>query len=150
MATLSATPLSALDNYIITNTGAEFTIDKRLATWTTDPASKTYGDADPIPLTTGSGTNFTDPVTATYSRVAGESASPPTYHITATLSAASRSVGQLHHHQRRGGVHNQQTGSRRHSEQPHEDLWRHGDVCRYRVYGWDGSVHAVSGEVSRA
>ena len=43
-ATLSATPLSALDNYIITNDGAEFTINKRLATWTTNPASKTYGD----------------------------------------------------------------------------------------------------------
>src|SRR6185369_5942936 len=88
-ATLSATPASALDNYIITNNGAEFTINKRLATWTTNAASKTYGDADPSPLTTGSGTNFVaaDNVTATYSRAAGESASPPTYHITATLSA---------------------------------------------------------------
>src|SRR6202008_3679358 len=93
-ATLSATPLSALDNYIITNAGAEFTINKRLATWTTDPASKTYGDADPSPLTTGSGSNFVaaDNVTATYSRVAGENASPPTYHITATLSATPLSA----------------------------------------------------------
>src|SRR6202008_4246292 len=90
-ATLSATPLTALDNYIITNDGAEFTINKRLATWTTNAASKTYGDADPSPLTTGSGTNFVgaDNVMATYSRVAGENASPPTYHITATLSATS-------------------------------------------------------------
>jgi hypothetical protein len=85
---LSAGP-GVLANYIITNAGAEFTIDKRAATWTTNAASKTYGDADPIPLTTGSGSNFTDPVTATYSRVAGESASPPTYHIAATLSAAA-------------------------------------------------------------
>jgi MBG domain (YGX type)/Kelch motif/Galactose oxidase, central domain len=93
-ATLSATPLSALDNYIITNDGAEFTIDKRLATWTTDGASKTYGDADPAPLTTGSGSNFVaaDNVTATYARVAGENASPPTYHITATLSATPLSA----------------------------------------------------------
>ncbi len=93
-ATLSATPLSALDNYIITNDGAEFTINKRLATWTTNPASKTYGDADPSPLTTGSGSNFVaaDNVTATYSRVAGENASPPTYHITATLSATPLSA----------------------------------------------------------
>ena len=93
-ATLSATPLSALDNYIITNAGAEFTINKRLATWTTNPASKTYGDADPVPLTTGSGSNFVaaDNVTATYSRVAGENASPPTYHITATLSATPLSA----------------------------------------------------------
>ena len=93
-ATLSATPLSALDNYIITNDGAEFTINKRLATWTTNPASKTYGDADPVPLTTGSGSNFVaaDNVTATYARVAGENASPPTYHITATLSATPLSA----------------------------------------------------------
>jgi hypothetical protein len=93
-ATLSATPLSALDNYIITNDGAEFTIDKRSATWTTNPASKTYGDADPSPLTTGSGSNFVaaDNVTATYARVAGENASPPTYHITATLSATPLSA----------------------------------------------------------
>ncbi len=67
------------------------TINKRLATWTTNPASKTYGDLDPVPLTTGSGSNFiaADGVTATYSRVAGENASPPTYHITATLSATA-------------------------------------------------------------
>ena len=57
-ATLSATPLSALDNYIITNDGAEFTINKRLATWTTNPNSKTYGNPDSSPLTTGSGTKF--------------------------------------------------------------------------------------------
>ena len=31
------------------------TAQKMLATWTTNPASKTYGDADPSPLTTGSG-----------------------------------------------------------------------------------------------
>ena len=45
-ATLSATG-AALNNYIITNDGAEFTINKRLATWTTNPNSKTYGDLDP-------------------------------------------------------------------------------------------------------
>ena len=46
------------------------------------------------PLTTGSGSNFVaaDNVTATYSRVAGENASPPTYHITATLSATPLSA----------------------------------------------------------
>jgi hypothetical protein len=93
-ATLSATPMSALDNYIITNDGAEFSINKRLATWTTNPASKTYGNSDPSPLTTGSGSNFVaaDNVTATYSRVAGENASAPTYHITATLSATPMSA----------------------------------------------------------
>ena len=47
---------------------------------------------DPNPLTTGSGSGFLAAdaplITATYSRVAGENASPPTYHITATLSPA--------------------------------------------------------------
>src|SRR6266540_1615308 len=97
-ATLSATVVGALNNYIITNAGAEFTINKRLASWTTDPNSKTYGDLDPVPLTTGSGSNFVpaDGVTATYSRVAGENASPPTYHITATLSATV--AGALHNY----------------------------------------------------
>ena len=54
----SRTPLSGFDNYIITNDGADFTINQRLATWTTNPNSKTYGDPDPDPLTTGSGSNF--------------------------------------------------------------------------------------------
>src|SRR5213076_393293 len=53
-ATLSSTT-NALGNYSITNAGATFTIDKRNATWTTNPNSKTYGDIDPTPLTTGSG-----------------------------------------------------------------------------------------------
>jgi hypothetical protein len=90
-------PAAALDNYIITNNGAEFTIYKRPATWTTNNNSKVYGEADPNPLTTGSalapgpGTGFlaADGVTATYSRVTGENASPATYHITATLAPAA-------------------------------------------------------------
>ena len=67
------------------------TINARPATWTTNPNSKTYGDLDPSPLTTGSGSNFlaADNVTASYNRVAGENATPPTYHITATLNAAA-------------------------------------------------------------
>jgi hypothetical protein len=91
-ATLS--PAGVLSNYNISNAGADFTINKRLATWTTNPNSKTYGSPDPNPLTTGSGTNFVagDNVTATYSRVAGEFPSPPTYHITATLSATPTSA----------------------------------------------------------
>src|SRR5204862_3972750 len=94
-ATLSATPASALDNYIITNACAALTRAKRLATWTTNANSKTYGDADPAPVTTGSGSNFVaaDNVTAaSYARAAGENASPPTYHITATLSATPASA----------------------------------------------------------
>src|SRR6185369_5726181 len=73
------------NNYNLTFVSKNFEIKKRNATWTTNAASKTYGDADPNPLTTGSGSNFVaaDNVTATYSRAAGENASPPTYHITA-------------------------------------------------------------------
>ena len=93
-ATLSAgdfTPSGGADatNYVLPTIAAGAgSITQRPATWTTSPASKTYGDADPDPLTTGAGTNFVDTVSATYSRVAGEQASPPTYHITATLNAA--------------------------------------------------------------
>src|SRR5204863_6129691 len=88
-ATLS--PAAALSNYNITNAGASFTIDARNATWTTNPSSKTYGDMDPNPLTTGSGTNFVaaDGVTATYSRAAGGTVAGGPYHITATLSPAA-------------------------------------------------------------
>src|SRR5207245_9564117 len=71
-ATLS--PAGVLSNYTITNNGADFTINPKAATWTTIAASKTYGDADPNPLTTGSGPGFlaADGVTASYSRAAGE------------------------------------------------------------------------------
>src|SRR5205807_1480981 len=88
-ATLSSTT-NGLGNYNITNAGATFTINKRDATWTTNPNSKTYGDADPNPLTTGSG-NFlvADGVTATYSRAAGETVLGGPYHISATLSPAA-------------------------------------------------------------
>ena len=82
------------NNYNLTFVSNNFEIKKRAATWTTNAASKTYGDPDPAPLTTGSGSNFVaaDNVTATYTRVAGENASPPTYHITATLSATPMSA----------------------------------------------------------
>src|SRR6185436_1703034 len=88
-ATLSSTVADALDNYTITNAGNDFTISKRLATWTTNANSKTYGDADPSPLTTGSGSNFVsgDGVSASYTRAAGETVAGGPYHITATLSS---------------------------------------------------------------
>src|SRR5207248_6188604 len=87
-ATLS--PAAALDNYNVTNDGADFSISKRDATWTTNNASKTYGNPDPDPLTTGSG-NFiaADNVTATYSRAAGETVLGGPYHISATLAPAA-------------------------------------------------------------
>src|SRR5205823_8505580 len=88
-ATLSATVFRSLNNYNVTNNGADFTINKKNATWTTNPASKTYGDADPVPLTTGSGSSFlaSDGVSATYTRAPGETVAGSPYHITATLSA---------------------------------------------------------------
>ena len=46
-ATLS--PASVLGNYTITNAGADFSINRRLATWATTAASKSYGDGDPSP-----------------------------------------------------------------------------------------------------
>src|SRR5207249_1770340 len=87
-ATLS--PSGVLSNYNITNAGANFTINAKNATWTTNPNSKTYGDNDPNPLTTGSESGFLagDNVTATYSRAAGETVAGGPYHITATLAPA--------------------------------------------------------------
>src|SRR5205814_3446153 len=60
---------AALANYSVTNTGASFTINLRPATWTTNANGKTYGDADPSPLTTASGDFLAaDGITASYSR----------------------------------------------------------------------------------
>src|SRR5439155_714122 len=66
------------------------TISKKDATWTTAANSKTYGAADPNPLTTGSGSGFVagDNVTATYSRAAGETVAGGPYHFTAALGPA--------------------------------------------------------------
>src|SRR6185437_11520899 len=88
-------PDSRLFNYSITNAGSTFTIIKRVVTWTTNANSKTYGSADPVPLTTGSGTNFVvaDGVTAVYTRAAGEDVGG--YAITATLHSTTLSDAQL-------------------------------------------------------
>src|SRR5882724_5557212 len=88
-ATLS--PSAVLTNYNITNAGADFTITKKNATWTTANAIKTYGANDPTPLTTGSGSGFlfSDNVTASYTRVAGETVGGSPYHITAQLTPAT-------------------------------------------------------------
>src|SRR6185436_15690482 len=88
--TATLAPAAVLTNYSITNAGADFTINARPATWTTNPNSKTYGDADPVPLTTGSGDFLAaDGVTATYARAAGETVLGGPYHITATLAPAA-------------------------------------------------------------
>src|SRR5207302_1791416 len=94
--TATLAPAAALANYIITNNGAEFTINRRPATWTTNDNSKTYGDQDPNPLTTGgtvapgTGTGFlvADGVTAAYSRAGGDTVLAAPYHITAALAPA--------------------------------------------------------------
>src|SRR5204862_4500718 len=92
-ATLS--PAGVLGNYNITNAGASFTINARNATWTTNPNSKTYGNPDPSPLTTGSGDFLlADGVSATYSRATGETVAGGPYHITATLSPAGVQIGR--------------------------------------------------------
>src|SRR5205823_540866 len=84
-------PADVVANYNITNAGAAFTINPRNATWTTSNNSKTYGDNDSNPLTTGSGSGFlaADNVTANYSRASGETVLGGPYHITATLSPAA-------------------------------------------------------------
>src|SRR5204862_3940344 len=70
-ATLS--PAGVLGKCTSANAGASFTINARNATWTTNPNSKTYGNPDPSPLTTGSGDFLlADGVSATYSRATGE------------------------------------------------------------------------------
>ena len=83
-ATLS--PAAVLTNYSITNAGADFTINTRPATWTTNSEQDVRG-LRPGPLTTGSGDFLAaDGVTATYSRAPGETVLGGPYHITATLS----------------------------------------------------------------
>src|SRR5439155_1500330 len=91
-----ATVAGALNNYNVTNNGADFTINKKAATWTTNANSKTYGYVDPSPLTTGSasGSGAADGASASYSRSPGETVAGSPYHITATMSATV--AGPLH------------------------------------------------------
>ena len=84
--TISATlaPIDALSNYDITYNTAAFTINPKPASVTPNAASKTYGSADPVLTGTLSGFLAEDGITATYSRIAGESIG--TYTISASLS----------------------------------------------------------------
>jgi parallel beta-helix repeat protein len=88
--TISATlsPAGVLGNYNITNTPADFTINKKDASVVVMAASKTYGAADPTFSGTLSGFLPADNVTASYSRAAGETVAGSPYAITATLSPA--------------------------------------------------------------
>ena len=65
-------------------TGA-LSISQKAVTVSTQPASKTYGGADPSPLTTADLSGFlaADVITATFARAAGETVGP--YAITTTL-----------------------------------------------------------------
>src|SRR5436309_12490364 len=77
-----------MTNYNIFTPGSSLAICAKPAIWTTNPNSKTYGDLDPNPLTTGSGDFLVaDGVSATYSRASGETVAGGPYHITAALSA---------------------------------------------------------------
>ena len=87
--TISAvlSPAGVLGNYDITYTTAAFTITKKAASVTPNAASKIYGADDPV--LTGVLTGFLagDGVSATYSRVAGESVVSGPYLISAVLSS---------------------------------------------------------------
>src|SRR5205814_3158291 len=78
-ATLS--PAGVLGNYAITYNTAAFTITPRPASVTPDPATKVYGDADPVFAGVLSGFVAADGVTATYTRTAGETVAGSLYTI---------------------------------------------------------------------
>jgi len=78
--------LSAGANYTITFVSKDFTITKKDASVTPDAKTKVYGDADPALTGTLIGFLTADSVTATYSRVAGETVLGSPYLISATLS----------------------------------------------------------------
>lgn len=79
-------PTDVLSNYDITYNTSDFTIDPRSASVSPDAASKAYGDVDPTLIGTLEGFLFADNVTATYSRVAGETVAGSPYIISAGLS----------------------------------------------------------------
>src|SRR5262249_29150149 len=88
--TISATlsPAGVLGNYKITYNAATFTITPRHVSVSPDPASKVYGDADPVFTGVLSGFVAADGVTATYARTAGETVAGSPYIISATLRPA--------------------------------------------------------------
>jgi hypothetical protein len=77
-----------LGNYNITYNTANFSITKKAASVTPNPAGKVYGSPDPILTGTLSGFLAADSVTATYSRTAGETVAGSPYTISATLAPA--------------------------------------------------------------
>jgi MBG domain (YGX type) len=89
--TISAvlSPVAVLGNYAITFNTAPFTIAPRAASATANPATKIYGNADPVFAGTLSGFVATDGVTATFARTAGETVAGSPYTISAVLSPAA-------------------------------------------------------------
>ena len=108
-------PNGRLGNYAVTNAGATFTINARPVTVVTQPASKTYGDADPGPLTTADLSVFlaADAITATFARVAGDTVGRLRHHHDPGRS--ERPAWQLRRHQRRRHVHHQRPAGHRRS-----------------------------------
>ncbi|MBI5295993.1 MAG: right-handed parallel beta-helix repeat-containing protein [Chloroflexi bacterium] len=88
---ISATlaPTEVLVNYTITYATADFTITPKAASVTPNAATKVYGEADPILTGTLDGFLPADGVTATYSRIAGETVLGGPYAISATLDPAA-------------------------------------------------------------
>src|SRR5437879_10381155 len=80
-------PATAKDIYIFTTAGAACTIEIFPYTTLSRSNSKTYGDADPSPVTTGSGSNFVaaDNVTASNTSTVDASDGPTSYYIICTL-----------------------------------------------------------------
>ncbi len=100
-ATLSSTVANALNNYIITNAGADFTIKRALLTVSTNPASSQY--SDPLAPLTYTITGFVNGETMAVvsgspvvSTTATSSSAPANYPITITFGDTRRS--QLHVH----------------------------------------------------
>ncbi|HWR34356.1 MAG TPA: MBG domain-containing protein [Clostridia bacterium] len=83
-ATLS--PAGALGNYNITYNTAIFTINKAAASMTPTASAKAYGTADPALSGTLSGFQASDNITASYSRIAGETVAGGPYTISGALS----------------------------------------------------------------
>jgi hypothetical protein len=81
--------MSALDNYTITNNGAEFTIDKRPASVKADDKSKIFGEVNPALTATVTGTVNGDVLSYTLATTATQFSlvTPPTYPITVTLGS---------------------------------------------------------------
>src|SRR5207253_1700049 len=85
-ATLSSTAANALNNYAITNTGADFTITAAPLSVTPANANRLYGDANQAFTGTITGIKNGDNITATYSTSATAGSPIGTYAITAALN----------------------------------------------------------------